>query len=99
MPPRLYRYLISPLLLVLLSSLALAAPETFTQSKKELRQYVYQDQNDKGDFYCGCDWEWTGASGGRVDVNTGSAGARWRRARRNGWWPSPAAPCWKPSAC
>lgn len=70
MPSRLYRYLISPLLLVLLSSLALAAPETFTQSKKELRQYVYQDQNDKGDFYCGCNWEWTGASGGRVDVKS-----------------------------
>ena len=47
-----------------------AAPANFTQAKNELRQYIYHDQNRNagGDLYCGCDWEWVGRSGGRVDL-------------------------------
>lgn len=47
-----------------------AAPETFEKAKIELRQKVYFDrrQADPGDLYCGCDWQWMGRSGGRVDL-------------------------------
>ncbi|MDX3775259.1 endonuclease [Chromatiaceae bacterium AAb-1] len=49
---------------------ALAAPASFEQAKAELRRYVYHDRNqsDFGDFYCGCQWQWVGRSGGRVDL-------------------------------
>jgi len=43
------------------------APQTFDQARKDLRQEVYYDQNDEGDFYCECAWEWTGESGGQLD--------------------------------
>lgn len=62
--------LISLYLLILFTSSAFAAPETFDQSKSELQRYVYQDQNDKGDLYCSCNWEWLGDSGGRVDLKS-----------------------------
>lgn len=45
-------------------------PDTFERAKVELRQQVYHDQNQGGALgtaYCGCDWEWMGRSGGRVD--------------------------------
>lgn len=45
-------------------------PATFDRAKVELRRNVYHDQNLKGaigTLYCGCDWEWTGRSGGRID--------------------------------
>lgn len=45
-----------------------ATPQSFSQAKYELKKYVYFDQNQKGqEFYCGCNWEWVGKSGGRVD--------------------------------
>lgn len=44
------------------------APQTFEQAKIELRRHVYHDWNSDGDFYCGCQFEWTGVSGGRVDL-------------------------------
>lgn len=50
-----------------------AAPQTFDQAKHELRQSVYFDQNvggALGTVYCGCDWRWVGASGGRVDFSS-----------------------------
>lgn len=57
-------------LLSLFSLSALAAPQTFEQAKAEARQSVYHDQSKAGTFYCGCDWEWTGRSGGRVDLES-----------------------------
>lgn len=70
MTSRILRRLTSLSLFILFTSPTFAAPETFDQSKNELRRYVYQDQNDKGDLYCGCNWEWLGDSGGRVDLKS-----------------------------
>lgn len=58
------------LLSVFLSQPLLAEPGSFREAKLELRQQVYHDQNlsDEGSLYCGCQWQWTGASGGRVDL-------------------------------
>lgn len=39
----------------------------FSQAKKILRQSIYMDQTTKGTFYCGCNWSWQGATGGRID--------------------------------
>jgi len=47
---------------------SIAAPQSFEKAKIELRQKVYHDRNDDGDLYCGCDWQWMGRSGGRVDL-------------------------------
>ncbi len=44
-----------------------AAPNTFEAAKTLARQQVYHDRTDVGTLYCGCRWEWTGRSGGRVD--------------------------------
>lgn len=67
------------LLSVLLSHSLLAEPGSFREAKLELRQQVYHDQNlsDQGSLYCGCQWQWTGASGGRVDL--ASCGYKVRR--------------------
>lgn len=46
----------------------LAAPKHFEEAKRELRDNVYHDRNTHGDAYCGCNWEWTGRTGGRVDL-------------------------------
>lgn len=54
-----------------------AAPQSFEKAKIELRQKVYFDRNDTGDLYCGCDWQWMGRSGGRVDLQ--SCGYKVRR--------------------
>ncbi|OCQ51115.1 Endonuclease-1 precursor [Photorhabdus australis subsp. thailandensis] len=45
-----------------------AAPTTFEQAKTELRNHIYHDQfkSGEGTLYCGCDWQWTGKSGGRA---------------------------------
>lgn len=51
-------------------TLAWAAPATFDQAKVEARQYVYHDRNTVGTFYCGCEWVWTGRSGGRIDFDS-----------------------------
>ncbi|MFV0283756.1 MAG: endonuclease [Castellaniella sp.] len=39
-------------------------------AKVEARQQVYADRNHttEGTLYCGCTWQWTGKSGGRVDL-------------------------------
>lgn len=64
-----------------------AAPTSFGVAKTELKKYVYFDRNDDGDFYCGCDWRWVGASGGRIDL--ASCGYKTRsqavRAARTEW--------------
>ncbi|MDO9520287.1 MAG: endonuclease [Pseudohongiella sp.] len=45
-------------------------PQTFDQARIYLRQSVYFDRNDDGDFYCGCNWQWVGSSGGRIDFSS-----------------------------
>ncbi len=68
---------------------AFAAPESFEKAKIELRQKVYHDRNrsDLGTLYCGCEWQWMGRSGGRV--NLASCGYKVRtdrnRAQRIEW--------------
>jgi deoxyribonuclease I len=62
---------IAPLtaLICLLLPLSVAAtPANFGQAKLEARQYIYYDRHTQGDAYCGCNWTWTGRSGGRVDL-------------------------------
>ena len=58
-------------LLAIAPFIALATPPaSFDRAKVELRQNVYHDQNVNGalgTLYCGCDWEWAGRSGGRID--------------------------------
>lgn len=56
------------LLSFFITALVLAAPQNFDQAKTELRRYVYHDQNTQGEFYCGCKFNWTGATCGRVDL-------------------------------
>jgi deoxyribonuclease I len=65
--------LIPRFLLLLLMLLATACgiqepPQTFDQARQALRDYVYYDRSDDGDFYCGCSWDWTTNTGGRVDL-------------------------------
>lgn len=61
-------------LLLLFSTFAAAqAPTSFSSAKVQLKNHVYYDQNKKGALgtsYCGCDWEWVGRSGGRVDLES-----------------------------
>lgn len=57
-------------MLVAPSGASFAAPANFETAKVELRQHVYHDQTHSGSLgtiYCGCDWQWLGRSGGRVD--------------------------------
>ena len=59
---------------LLFSVLVAAAPPTsFSTAKTLLKQHVYFDQNENGFLgtsYCGCDWQWVGRSGGRVDLDS-----------------------------
>lgn len=68
----------------------LSSPTTFDEAKFALREGVYHDQSRSsgvGSAYCGCDWEWVGRSGGRIDAK--SCGLRARadaeRATRLEW--------------
>ncbi|POP51546.1 hypothetical protein [Zhongshania marina] len=67
--------------------LSLAAPTNFEQAKVAGKTYVYFDRADDGDFYCGCDWQWVGRSGGRTELS--SCGyvtrAQEKRAARTEW--------------
>lgn len=62
--------LIAVLALFLSTALpALASPpSTFTEAKVVAKQQVYLDQANSGmgELYCGCQWSWTGKSGGRI---------------------------------
>lgn len=79
------------LLCVITPAVFAAAPERFDEAKIVAREKIYYDQNrnpqGEGTLYCGCQWEWTGKSGGRVDLN--SCGYRVRsqltRAERIEW--------------
>lgn len=84
-----------------------ATPTNFNAAKQLLRQQVYHDQHRQGalgTLYCGCDWEWTGSSGGQVDL--ASCGyqirAQEQRARRIEWehvvpasWFGHQRQCWQ----
>ena len=47
-----------------------ASPATFDRAKVEAKQHVYFDREMVGTFYCGCPWDWTGRSGGRIDLES-----------------------------
>ncbi|HCH49597.1 MAG TPA: endonuclease I [Proteus sp.] len=65
------------------------APENFSKAKEIAKKEIYHDRNQQkeGTIYCGCDWEWTGKSGGQV--NLASCGYKVRtqqtRAMRIEW--------------
>ncbi len=74
----LLRRLPRPLLTLITFALALlfayssfyTPPETYSQAKVILKEQIYFDQNKNGalgTIYCGCDWQWVGTSGGRVE--------------------------------
>lgn len=44
----------------------------FGQAKQMLKEHVYYDRNQSefGTIYCGCNWQWKGRSGGRVDLES-----------------------------
>ena len=44
-----------------------AAPSSFEAAKILARQQVYHDRTHQGTFYCGCQWDWAGRSGGVVN--------------------------------
>ncbi|GGI91701.1 endonuclease [Halopseudomonas pertucinogena] len=44
-----------------------AAPSSFEAAKTLARQQVYHDRTHQGTFYCGCQWDWAGRSGGVVN--------------------------------
>lgn len=74
------------LLLLLVWGYALVAvgqPANFSQAKVLLKEQVYYDQNQsaQGTLYCGCQWQWTGASGGRADLAGCDYGVRRQQTR------------------
>lgn len=83
------------------------APENFRAAKVLMRESVYEDQNQSGHLgtlYCGCDWRWTGESGGRIEH--ASCGYKTRaqatRANRIEWehvvpasWLGRQRQCWQ----
>ncbi|MDX7991879.1 endonuclease [Xenorhabdus littoralis] len=58
------------LVLIIVSFNAWSAPTNFEQAKVESKKNVYEGQTKSGigTLYCGCDWQWVGKSGGRVDL-------------------------------
>lgn len=64
-----------------------AAPNSFEAAKVLARQQVYHDRTEQGTFYCGCQWQWAGRSGGVI--NHESCGYQTRaqpnRAERIEW--------------
>lgn len=83
------------------------APENFSAAKVLLRETVYADQNYQGHLgtlYCGCDWQWTGKSGGVVDMHSCGYTIRSQahRAKRIEWehivpasWLGRQRQCWQ----
>lgn len=98
---------VSIILTTLASAVFSAAPTNFNQAKKIIKTHVYYDQNKNGalgTFYCGCDWDWYGESGGRIDF--ASCGyqvrAQENRAARLEWehalpisWAGSQLQCWQ----
>ena len=48
------------------------APTSFSTAKAIAKEQIFFDQAGSavGDLYCGCDWEWLGRSGGRIDASS-----------------------------
>lgn len=67
--------------LLIISSWAIGAPSNFEVAKVELRQHVFHDQTKAGTLYCGCNWQWVGRSGGRVDLQSCGYEVRAQKAR------------------
>lgn len=59
-----------PFIIILFSIPAFSSPNSFTEAKVLSKNQVYKDQNKQGEgtLYCGCQWEWSGKSGGQVDL-------------------------------
>lgn len=100
--------LLGGIIALIVSALLLdPAPDNFVQAKKLAREKIYHDQNlgqKPGTLYCGCNWEWTGTSGGRIDL--ASCGYKIRaqatRAKRIEWehivpasWLGQQRQCWQ----
>lgn len=64
-----FRWFLSVSFLIFVSGLH-AAPNNFSHAKVLAKQNVYFDQTQNGTFYCGCQYEFTGRSGGRVDLQS-----------------------------
>ena len=81
------KFIVVFILSVLSVAAQAAGPQNFEQAKVLAKQYVYADQNQKGDLYCQCPWRWTGQSGGVMDL--ASCGYKVRaqvnRAQRLEW--------------
>ncbi|PHM37268.1 deoxyribonuclease I [Xenorhabdus mauleonii] len=62
---------------------AWSIPSNFEQAKVESRKNVYEGQTKSGvgTLYCGCDWQWVGKSGGRVDLASCGYHVRSQQAR------------------
>lgn len=104
---KLWLLIATVLTLFMLAAPSFAAPTSFSQSKALMKQQVYLDQNiggALGTIYCGCDWEWTGRSGGRINFE--SCGyevrAQQNRAQRIEWehivpasWMGNQRQCWQ----
>lgn len=61
------RILLALLGMTLTAAALAGGPATFPEAKAISRAQVYHDQNQAGDLYCGCAWQWAGKSGGIVE--------------------------------
>lgn len=63
-------YVTFALSLFIAQSVYAQAPANFSKAKEIAKERIYYDQNyqSEGTLYCGCDWQWVGKSGGRVDL-------------------------------
>ncbi len=107
MSSRILRFWLAGLLFLGATAAAHGQPANFEDAKQLLRDRVYFDQHQngaQGTLYCGCNWRWTGASGGRVDL--ASCGYQVRalpqRAARIEWehvvpasWLGQQRQCWQ----
>lgn len=86
---KIFRCAFAAVACLLLSLSTFAQEYTFEQAKNALRKSVYHDQFNQaqGTLYCGCQWQWAGKTGGRVDL--ASCGYQVRknktRAERTEW--------------
>lgn len=69
--------------ILLFTSSLIAAPAGFDEAKILSKTKVYMDQTHQGEgtLYCGCDWNWVGKSGGRVDLASCGYQVRKQQAR------------------
>lgn len=58
------------LFILFFNGVVFSSPSSFDQAKVLSKESVYFDRNLIGTFYCGCEWEWVGRSGGRIDFDS-----------------------------